>query len=262
MVVRSLTTDPRRLGNSRHAHCVCCFDSVRPDRLCLRRGAAAWLLDSPGRPGPRYRAAGRRRSRAGTVPGASHHVPAGRRPDDALRLSQGARPRRDRLQAQHDGGLTWSDRLPTPASWATSKEVPTIHRVVDAAGRKRIIMWSGLYPARLAVSEDDGETWSELRAGRRLGRHRRDGLRRAAQRRRATTWRMFHDDGRFFTATSRKQDPPVMTLYKTLFQPTADSHGQSPKRSSPAATCTCASRARSVRPTASNWRSCCGRIAA
>ncbi|MDA7497226.1 exo-alpha-sialidase, partial [bacterium] len=28
-----------------------------------------------------------------------------------------------------DGGLTWSDRLPTPASWATSKEVPTLHRV-------------------------------------------------------------------------------------------------------------------------------------
>lgn len=57
-----------------------------------------------------------------------------------------------------DGGLTWSDRLPTPASWATSKEVPTLHRVVDAAGKKRLIMWRGLYPARLAVSEDDGQT--------------------------------------------------------------------------------------------------------
>lgn len=55
-----------------------------------------------------------------------------------------------------DGGLTWSDRLPTPASWATSKEVPTLHRVIDADGTKRIIMWSGLYPARLAVTEDDG----------------------------------------------------------------------------------------------------------
>ena len=28
-----------------------------------------------------------------------------------------------------DGGLTWSDRLPTPDSWATSREVPTLHRV-------------------------------------------------------------------------------------------------------------------------------------
>ena len=62
-----------------------------------------------------------------------------------------------------DGGLTWSDRLPTPESWATSKEVPTLHRVIDADGKKRIIMWSGLYPARLAVTEDDGASWGELK---------------------------------------------------------------------------------------------------
>jgi hypothetical protein len=34
-----------------------------------------------------------------------------------------------------DGGLTWSERLPTPESWSTSKEVPTIHRVIDAEGK-------------------------------------------------------------------------------------------------------------------------------
>lgn len=62
-----------------------------------------------------------------------------------------------------DGGLTWSDRLPTPENWATSKEVPTIHRVVGPDGTKRLIMWSGLYPARLAVSEDDGQSWSPLK---------------------------------------------------------------------------------------------------
>jgi hypothetical protein len=62
-----------------------------------------------------------------------------------------------------DGGQTWSDRLPVPASWATSLEVPTIHRVVDANGKRRLIVWSGLHPARLAVSEDDGHNWSELR---------------------------------------------------------------------------------------------------
>src|SRR5512145_1143796 len=47
-----------------------------------------------------------------------------------------------------NGGLTWSERLPVPENWATSKETPTIHRVVDAAGKKRLIVWSGLYPAR------------------------------------------------------------------------------------------------------------------
>jgi len=62
-----------------------------------------------------------------------------------------------------DGGLTWSDRLPTPKSWETSLEVPTIHRVVDAAGKKRLILFSGLYPIRMSMSEDDGATWSELK---------------------------------------------------------------------------------------------------
>ena len=62
----------------------------------------------------------------------------------------------------NDGGKTWSNRLNTPESWATSKEVPTLHRVMDAGGKKLIIMWSGLYPARLAVTEDEGLSWSEL----------------------------------------------------------------------------------------------------
>ena len=62
----------------------------------------------------------------------------------------------------YDTGLTWSDRLPTPESWKTSVEVPTLHRVVDANGKKRIIMFSGLHPIRMAVTEDDGANWSEL----------------------------------------------------------------------------------------------------
>lgn len=61
-----------------------------------------------------------------------------------------------------DGGLTWSDRLPVPESWTSSKEVPTIYRVVGPDGRKRLIVFSGLYPARMAYSEDDGISWSEL----------------------------------------------------------------------------------------------------
>src|SRR5512142_3585336 len=43
-----------------------------------------------------------------------------------------------------DGGKTWSARLPTPASWATSLETPTIYRTVDRAGRKRLLVFSGL----------------------------------------------------------------------------------------------------------------------
>jgi hypothetical protein len=62
----------------------------------------------------------------------------------------------------NDSGLTWSERLPTPKSWDTSVEVPTLHRVVDASGKSRIIMFSGLYPIRMAITEDDGVNWSDL----------------------------------------------------------------------------------------------------
>src|SRR6476620_3671348 len=49
------------------------------------------------------------------------------------------------LKRSTDGGRTWSDRLPTPPNWTTSQETPTIHRVVDAKGVKRLIVFSGLY---------------------------------------------------------------------------------------------------------------------
>ncbi|MBQ1256995.1 MAG: exo-alpha-sialidase, partial [Clostridia bacterium] len=62
----------------------------------------------------------------------------------------------------YDGGLTWTDRLPLPESFVTSMEVPTIFRCVDKEGKKRIIMFSGLFPIRMSVSEDDGYTWTEL----------------------------------------------------------------------------------------------------
>jgi len=119
------------------------------------------------------------------------------------------------LQRSTDGGQTWSGRLPTPKSWATSKETPTIHRVVDAQGKKRLIVWSGLYPARLAVSADDGQSWSELKPAGAWGgivvmgfveKLKMPGHYLA----------MFHDDGRFFTAKPQVKKPAEYTLYKTF----------------------------------------------
>lgn len=114
-----------------------------------------------------------------------------------------------------DGGKTWSDRLPTPKSWATSLEVPTIHRVEDAAGTKRLIVWSGLYPARLAVSADDGAAWSELKPAGDWGGIVVMGF---VEKLKAPGHylAMFHDDGRFFTATPSKQKPTVFNLYTTF----------------------------------------------
>lgn len=113
-----------------------------------------------------------------------------------------------------DGGRTWSDRLPVPENWATSKETPTLHRVVDAAGRRRLILWSGLYPARLAVTEDDGATWSPLKpAGDWGGIVVMSSL---VERRgwpgRYLAW--FHDDGRFIRAEAKPATPVVFRLYQ------------------------------------------------
>jgi len=115
-----------------------------------------------------------------------------------------------------DAGLTWSQRLPTPASWATSKEVPTLHRVIDPQGKRRIIMWSGLYPARLAVTEDDGATWSELKPVGDWGGIVVMGFVEPLKTGKGHYLAMFHDDGRFFTGKDRRKKPKVMTLYKTF----------------------------------------------
>ena len=66
------------------------------------------------------------------------------------------------MKKSFDGGLTWTDQLTNAESWSTSKEVPTIYPVTDAEGQKRLVLFSGVYPIRMSVSEDDGETWSEL----------------------------------------------------------------------------------------------------
>jgi hypothetical protein len=119
------------------------------------------------------------------------------------------------LKRSTDGGLSWSERLPTPESWATSRETPTIHRVMDAAGKKRLILWSGLYPARLAVSEDDGVTWSELRAVGDWGGIVVMGFTEPVRTGAGHYLAMFHDDGRYFTREPLQKDPVQFTLYKT-----------------------------------------------
>lgn len=114
-----------------------------------------------------------------------------------------------------DGGLTWSDRLPTPESWATSREVPTLHRMTDAAGKKRIVMFSGLYPVRMAVTEDDGATWSELKPVGDWGGIVTMGCHFAVKGRPGTYRVLFHDDGRFIRDGSVQAKPVVFTLYSS-----------------------------------------------
>ncbi|MEE2642024.1 MAG: sialidase family protein [Planctomycetota bacterium] len=99
------------------------------------------------------------------------------------------------MKRSEDAGLTWSKRLPTPASWSTSLEVPTIHRVEDKTGKRRLILFSGLYPIRMSYSEDDGKSWSELQPIGDFGGIVTMGCVEKIGNGRYMA--LFHDDGRF-----------------------------------------------------------------
>jgi BNR repeat-like domain len=121
------------------------------------------------------------------------------------------------MKRSADGGLTWGERLPVPENWATSLETPTIHRVVGPDGKKRLLVWSGLYPARLSVSEDDGASWTPLApAGDWGGIVVMSALVELEPFGRGRYMAMFHDDGRFFTKEPHQESPVAFTLYKTL----------------------------------------------
>jgi hypothetical protein len=120
------------------------------------------------------------------------------------------------MKMSRDGGLTWGERLPVPENWATSKETPTIHRLIGPAGEKRLGVFSGLYPARLAISENDGRDWTPLKPVGDWG-----GIVVMSSLVPLLTGRghylaMFHDDGRFFAAVGSPEKPPLFTLYKTF----------------------------------------------
>lgn len=114
-----------------------------------------------------------------------------------------------------DGGRTWSDRLPTPESWLTSREVPTLHRLTDAAGKKRIVLFSGLYPVRMAVTENDGQSWSELAPVGDWGGIVTMGCHFEVKGQPGQYRVLFHDDGRFIREGSKQEKPVVFTLFSS-----------------------------------------------
>ena len=115
------------------------------------------------------------------------------------------------MKRSTDGGLRWSERLPVPENWASSKEVPTLYRVIDKQGKKRLIMFSGLYPIRMAVSEDDGLSWTALKPIGDFGGI--VAMSSVVRLKNGNYMALFHDDGRFLHGSGEREK---FQVFKTI----------------------------------------------
>jgi hypothetical protein len=127
------------------------------------------------------------------------------------------------IRSTKDGGRTWSERYPGATRLGRVEEVPTIHKVYDVSGQERLIMFTGLYPARMAVSEDKGHSWLPYQALGDWGgivvmgdlipikNHPQDKEFAPGK-----YMAFFHDDGRFISGSNEVyRDPEKFVLYKT-----------------------------------------------
>ena len=117
------------------------------------------------------------------------------------------------MKRSPDGGLSWGDRLPVPENWATSQEVPTLFRMEDREGIRRLIMFSGLYPIRRAVSADEGKSWSPLEPVGDFGGI--VAMSSVVRLKDGSYMALFHDDGRFLNNAGERSQ---FQVFKTLSQ--------------------------------------------
>jgi hypothetical protein len=71
------------------------------------------------------------------------------------------------LKRSDDGGRSWSELLPVPDNWRTTRNCPTIWRLTDPQRVARLFVFAGSGPGgemHKAYSEDDGKTWTSMKA--------------------------------------------------------------------------------------------------
>jgi len=61
-----------------------------------------------------------------------------------------------------DGGLTWSDMIPTPENWGEVGSCPCIFRLTDTKGVERLFVFAGRPKHYRSMSLDGGKTWTPM----------------------------------------------------------------------------------------------------
>ena len=67
------------------------------------------------------------------------------------------------LKKSEDGGLTWSELLPTPENWGSVGSCPCIFRLTDQEGVERLFVFAGRPKLYQSMSLDSGQTWTPMK---------------------------------------------------------------------------------------------------